>query len=242
MSSLKLAILRQMRRRRLQPWWDRLAHIAHIGQNYWATELNVSGELAVLEQLKPALTFDVGANVGDYAVAASRYGRVIAFEPSSVAYARIPQGGSIEAINMALGAEEGTGTLHGTGETIASLLDQRNPRRPLTTAETVQVSTLDAFCAGRGIQHIDLLKIDVEGFEYQVLLGAGETLPNIRHVQFEFGHIDAPVRFRDFVALMPDRQFFRVVSDGLWPVRYTDEIEACMTSNFVASLPAGKPA
>jgi FkbM family methyltransferase len=241
MRSLKMTLLGHMRRRRFQPLWDRLAHLAHMGQNYWATEVDFSGELAVLDQLKPRLTIDVGANIGRYAVAASRYGRVIAFEPSSVAYAKIPQGGAIEAVNMALGAAPGTATLHGTGESIASILDQRSPRRPLVTEEQVEVSTLDDFCRERGIDDIDLLKIDVEGFEHQVLLGARETLPHIRHVQFEFGHIDAPARFRDFVDLMPGRQFYRVVSDGLWPVKYTDEIEACMTSNFVASLPPPQP-
>ena len=37
--------------------------------------------------------------------------------------------------------------------------------------ESVQVETLDRFCAAQGINQIDLLKIDTQGFELPVLRG-----------------------------------------------------------------------
>ncbi|WP_433607232.1 FkbM family methyltransferase [Dactylosporangium sp. CA-139114] len=48
------------------------------------------------------------------------------------------------------------------------------------------VERLDTVAAGLGVERIDLLKVDVEGFETQVLDGVGETLwPRIRHAVVE---------------------------------------------------------
>lgn len=47
------------------------------------------------------------------------------------------------------------------------------------------VRTLDEYCITNKIYEIDFLKIDAEGMDYQVLLGAARMLPNIKHIQFE---------------------------------------------------------
>jgi hypothetical protein len=43
-------------------------------------------------------------------------------------------------------------------------------------AEIVPTVRLDNFCADRGVEHIDLLKIDIQGNEHQALAGAAELL------------------------------------------------------------------
>jgi hypothetical protein len=40
----------------------------------------------------------------------------------------------------------------------------------------VEIIKLDDFCRGQNIERIDFLKIDVEGFEYFVLLGGKEII------------------------------------------------------------------
>ena len=50
---------------------------------------------------------------------------------------------------------------------------------------TVPTDTVDNYCSVNGISHIDLLKIDTEGNDYKVLLGARQMLPKIKWVQFE---------------------------------------------------------
>src|ERR1039457_3175738 len=45
--------------------------------------------------------------------------------------------------------------------------------------------TLDNFCRREGIRKIDLLKIDVEGFEFAVLDGASEMLLNTTAIIIE---------------------------------------------------------
>lgn len=42
--------------------------------------------------------------------------------------------------------------------------------------EEVQAMTIDAYCQQRRVSHIDLLKIDVEGAEFKVLLSVQELL------------------------------------------------------------------
>jgi FkbM family methyltransferase len=55
--------------------------------------------------------------------------------------------------------------------------------------EDVQAITIDSYCRDNKVEFIDLLKIDVEGAEYQVMLGAKSVFKNkrIRCCVFEFG-------------------------------------------------------
>lgn len=72
----------------------------------------------------------------------------------------------------------------------------------------VEVRTLDFFAAEQNIKHIDYLKIDVEGFEYQVFQGGNGILPKTGVIKVEtcftpiwkeqklFSHVD--ILLRDF--------------------------------------------
>lgn len=84
----------------------------------------------------------------------------------------------------------------------------------------IKLTTLDIFCDEENINSIDFLKIDVEGNEYNVLLGAKELLNNkkINVMQFEFGGtcIDARIFFRDFWELLhPTYDIYRINNDSL---------------------------
>ncbi len=54
----------------------------------------------------------------------------------------------------------------------------------------VETITLDKFCNQNNIHEIDCLKVDVEGFEHEVFLGAEELLKNkrIKNIIFEISH------------------------------------------------------
>ncbi len=68
------------------------------------------------------------------------------------------------------------------------LLEKSNNAFKTTSA---QISTVDNFIQVNEIDHIDILKVDVEGFEYEVLRGAKIALQEkkIRVIQFE-RHLD----------------------------------------------------
>ena len=51
--------------------------------------------------------------------------------------------------------------------------------------QKVKVTTLDNFCEVKKIKKIDIIKIDVEGYEYMVLLGAKKIINNTHYVIIE---------------------------------------------------------
>jgi len=143
------------------------------------------------------VVFDAGACVGEFTLLFSRFvghrGRVHAFEPGSVACSRLqevcPTAGrfNVDCNRLALTDRQGSAQLHIYDDAHLSwnsLADRPLYRYGVNVAaagtETVPTTTVDAYCDERGIDRIDLLKIDVEGAEYQVLRGAGQMLKDRR--------------------------------------------------------------
>lgn len=134
-----------------------------------------------LEILKPYIinggTFiDVGANIGYYSLMAAKLGanKVISFEPNNILLRRFEYNRNINNFKnkisiepIALGAESGNSTMTisendlGTG----TLLDVSTTGNIIK----VKVDRIDEFLAKRRIKSIDALKIDVEGYEFEVL-------------------------------------------------------------------------
>jgi FkbM family methyltransferase len=128
---------------------------------------------------------DVGANIGECALNFARRvgpeGRVLAFEPGPGTRAKLqrnidlnPSTKNIEIVALGLGDEEATLQLsapspHNRG-------GNRILERPVGEHVAVRVVRLDDFVAERGLTRLDVLKIDVEGFEVRVLRGAARTL------------------------------------------------------------------
>lgn len=260
--SVKQFTLRIIRSRAFQPLWERLHHLSRIGQNYWSATVGESGELHALDfackQLQAdgtAIVVDVGANIGQFAMAATsrlKPARIHSFEPSRRTFellqAAVRNAGLQDIIdpqNLALGDREGQAVLYSShvGATIASFYNLHNPLSEFKPefSETVTTTTLDAFCAESDIQRIDYLKIDVEGHEFSVLRGAQRMLSErkIRFIQFEFGeaNIDSRTFMRDFFELLSaDFDFYRIVSNGLRKVpAYHADLEVFATINYLAA-------
>lgn len=128
---------------------------------------------------------DVGANFGLMSLHASRAvgpsGMVVALEPHPKTFRRLQDhlrlngAENVQAINVAAGAEVGTLELFDTPEGEsgqASLI----PESDSVSAGSVDVRRLDDIVGP--IKGRTFIKIDVEGFEHHVLLGAPKTLRN----------------------------------------------------------------
>ena len=133
---------------------------------------------------------DVGANKGD-TVAAWRerfpHARIHAFEPFQGCVAQLNErfrgDPGVVTVPKAVGHEPGTLELKvSSGVSTHSLLgrpdDGRYGPRGVEEAgvQQVEVTTLDSWASEAGIEHIDLLKVDVEGFEKNVFDGAAGLL------------------------------------------------------------------
>lgn len=122
---------------------------------------------------------DVGAYTGLYAIAAARQGaRVMALEPNPAVCKRLRanverNGASVEVWRAAAGAEDGEAELRvGTVPlTSAGSLVGRGRAIPVT------VMTLDGLLEDCPVSRI---KIDVEGYEAEVIRGAAETIARCR--------------------------------------------------------------
>jgi FkbM family methyltransferase len=241
-----------LRSRALQPVWRRLHALALSGMNYGDHDHSRNGELWLLDRLAnhlgPApVIFDVGANVGRYSMEVLRRfpnASLYAFEPSATAYEQltIALGRRARTFRFALGSEDAERALYANhpGSELGSLIRRDLHRRNIEVeeTETVQVRRLDTFCSEHGIDRIDLLKIDTEGSELAILLGAESMLgPKTSFIQFEFGGtgIDAHTMFRDFFDLLEGHYVIhRLLPGGLQPLEYSERIEVFLYANYVA--------
>jgi FkbM family methyltransferase len=138
--------------------------------------------LQLLQNIDDAVVLDVGANIGNHALAFStRAGQVHAFEPLPEAWSLLEQNirqnsiGNINAHPFALSDETGTSTLYRnrSGNVGGSSFDEQGAA---AEAVTVHKKTGDQVVEELGLHRIDLVKIDVEGHELYVLNGLMRAL------------------------------------------------------------------
>jgi len=231
---------------RLQRW-----SLARLG--YGNDNPVTNGEYRLLEELPESPTvFDVGAHRGDYALAVldRRESAIVhCFEPAAETFRILENriGSRARLHRLALSDSSGTSTLFSdrNNSPMASLFHRdlgwfgiENSLR-----EIVQTETLDEVCAAEDIGHIDLLKIDAEGAEHLVLIGARRMLGErrIARIVFEYGGtaLDSHFFIRDFYRLLDGCGFalYRVLPEGLLPLgRYGEHLEVAQYSNYCAIL------
>ena len=211
------------------------------------------------KQNKELVIFDVGANKGQYTEAILKNSngknlRLHLFEPSKTncgileekLLPRQSEGLKIKINQIGLANVSGVFTLYTDkdGSDIASLQNLKLPLRPFNEAlfEQVKVITVDQYISENNITTIDLLKIDVEGGEYNVIQGALNAINSMKvnHIQFEFGagNITSRVFFHDFWTLLSEKyKFSQILHGGLVPVeKYSPDCEIFITTNYFLQL------
>jgi FkbM family methyltransferase len=146
--------------------------------------------------LKPGMVvMDVGANLGIYTIfSAAKVGRsglVVSIEPSSREYRRLQENcalnhySNVTALKVGVSDHQGEARLqvarddHAGHNTLGSFVYSNTL---LETEEVIRVETLDAILRSQKLDHVDLIKMDIEGAEEKALLGAKYILKSIRPV------------------------------------------------------------
>ncbi len=147
------------------------------------------------------IVFDIGANKGQYAQGIMDngfQGKIVSFEPLSEVHKRLQSAAEGKtqwtiAERCAIGSSEGEAEINIAANSVSStLLDMLEthtdgaPESAIVSTEKVQVTTLDKV-SSKYTQANDklFLKIDVEGFEEEVLKGGTETLEKAIGIEME---------------------------------------------------------
>lgn len=182
------------------------------------------------------VVFDVGGNEGGYARAVRENNKnitVYSFEPHPKTYSKLVDntaGRDIFTINKGVSSAEGSFTLYDyaecDGSSHASLYKKVLTdihRSTECIAHEVSVTTIDAFVDENNISQVALLKIDVEGHEYEVLKGARAAISagKISAIHFEYNEMNVASRvyFRDFWELLEGYTFYRLLPMGMYEIK-----------------------
>ncbi len=182
----------------------------------------------------PKVIFDCGANRGRVI---KEYKSVFpdavihAFEPTPATFEGLKQEVAgipgVELVNAAIGEAAGTLDLYfGDIEQSNSLVAKPDPKG---TPIKVPVVAIGEYCAQKKIDRVDILKLDVEGFEMPALRGA-ESLFAARKVDVvltEISFIEDPgaTRFLDLHAFL-DRHDFMMF--GIYDFQYRPNLRALL--------------
>jgi FkbM family methyltransferase len=203
------------------------------------------------------VVFDVGANVGDWTLSMLERARaagckelaVHAFEPVPATYQTLtaavagsPLAEQVTCVPKALSDLSGHSEIFVSDANAGtnSLLADAAARGREATPITIETQTALEYCEGAGVDHIDLLKIDAEGFDMSVVEGARGLLEQERVgvCQFEYNHCWVYSRHFlkdafDLAASLGTYRVGKVSPDAIW--LYDDwhpELERFFEANY----------
>jgi FkbM family methyltransferase len=240
--------------RKMQKVNDFLLYLALRARGYDNYEnMQISGEMHfiknILAPFDPKLCIDIGANIGNYSknLLEATHSNVISFEPLPQSFFELSQylkpfESRLILENRAVGSTNGPKAILFSDEALshASFKEEINQidyvRNESTTI--VQMVTLDSYCLEKKISIIDFIKIDVEGYEIEVLLGAKETISKIRpkfiQIEFNLHQLYIGVSLRQIAALLPDYSVYQLLEND-WIERSASDFlsNIYLFSNFV---------
>jgi FkbM family methyltransferase len=188
--------------------------------NYFQWENGEFWLLSTLASFPLSCFIDAGANVGDWTAEVKKNfpaATIHSFEILPKTFASLSKNtaglSGVNLVNCGLSDRSGDLQLHCfEGHSgLTSAVDFPHPEQFQHTAIDAHVITGDSYIAENSIEHVDFLKIDVEGMEDKVLGGFEETIRRgaIDMIQFEYGLVNIQTHFllRDFYEHLESRGY-----------------------------------
>lgn len=204
-----------------------------ITRRYGVPEIPLALERLRSMNFSPAHIFDVGAHSGEFAKLCRRIwprAKLTCFEvlPHCVMelQAWSVTDGNVDIMPSLLGAETRSAVPFHEMETASSVLEEHlSPRVPV---RSYPMTTIDEVVGNSGLQPPTFLKLDVQGYEFEILQGAKSTLSRIDVILAEVNFIDIHrdvhlledlivfLRDNDFVAYDICGMHSRPLNSALW--------------------------
>ena len=196
--------------------------------------------------------FDVGAHKGEFIkLILNNFmtNKIYSFEASPINFKKLTlekkifenifKESEIIIENLALGSENKNISLNQSDESSSSTFNDINyesnyfkKKQQLLKSEknffteiNVKMITLDKYLLNSGIQQIDFLKIDTEGYEYEVLLGMKDKIKKVQLIMFEHHYDDMikkSYKYHDIKKLLVINNFVQIYKSKM-PFRKTFE-------------------
>ena len=217
-------------------------------------EFGNSGESWLYKRLFrnfPSLVcLDIGANIGAFTmeVRSLGAGEVFAYEPVPETFAilenSVRHDKSVHIFQSAVGELQGTTRFFVPLLVSDSVLASRDVDVTDVDQEHVReiavpITTVDLISGKLGV-HIDFVKIDVEGFELEVLKGAFNTIltkaPAVIQFEFNAHHGRRNQTMRDFKTLLPNYKMFRLACASLRPIDVEDYLATIYTYQNIVCI------
>lgn len=133
------------------------------------------------------VVFDVGANIGELSLnfAKRTTGKVYSFEPDPLIASKLKRNLDLNSFTNVILNQVGFGSESGRFSMSAEVNNNKGGNRIIASgapasAAKVTIQKMDDFVDDLQIEQLDLIKIDVEGFELKVLEGGATTIEKFR--------------------------------------------------------------
>jgi FkbM family methyltransferase len=202
-----------------------------------------NGERWILSLLKENSTvFDVGFHDGascEEILNICPTARIKAFDPSTFARKKFEEKFSednrIELMGVALSSKPSTAKFHDYDNMCNSLAIRKDVVMDLKASYDVVVDTIDNVCKSQGVEMVDFMKIDVEGFDLDVLEGSRDMLKEQKIALFIFEFASGWAANRRYLwevdEFFKDKPYslYRLFNGFLSPFVYHHTKDSCMT-------------
>jgi len=205
--------------------------------NLYLPEENLCQVVVSLIDTTTPTVIDGGSHHGDMVEKFSRLlpdSRFICFEPNSsladLLMSRYRNNNCVTIVQSALGETSGSTTFNiNSSEATSSILDT-SANLDSQLAELchqvkqikVPIVSIDEYCRTNGITSVDVLKLDLQGYDYLALKGARDTIKNVRCILVELMFSDiykGSASFDEIFALMKE---FGLKLFTLGAMKYSD--------------------